>query len=128
MVARRRDGSEFPCRIGIRIVPDSHLLVGFIHYITHEKRAERVEQHISKSILNSSFEAIIVANEEDGTIVQINSATLKIFDFERREDVIGQNISLLVGGEEKHAANHTIYMQTFRERGATSTAVVRRFC
>ena len=127
MVARRRDGSEFPCRIGIRKVPDSHLLVGFIHDITHEKRAER-EQHISKSILNSSFEAIIVANEEDETIVQINSATLKIFDFERREDVIGQNISLLVGGEEKHATNHTIYMQTFRERGATSTAVVRKFC
>ncbi|KAL7572018.1 hypothetical protein ACA910_001673 [Epithemia clementina (nom. ined.)] len=36
LTARRRDGSEFPCRIGIRKVPDSDLLVGFIQDMTRE--------------------------------------------------------------------------------------------
>ena len=53
--ARRRDGTEFPCRIGVRKVPDSDLLVGFIHDITHEKRSMElaVEKRAAEELLHN---------------------------------------------------------------------------
>lgn len=39
LVARRRDRTEFPCKIGVKKVPGSNLLVGYIRDITDEIKA-----------------------------------------------------------------------------------------
>ncbi|KAL7572019.1 hypothetical protein ACA910_001674 [Epithemia clementina (nom. ined.)] len=123
LVAKHLDGTEFPCRIGIRKVRDSNLLVGFIHNISHERWLER-EQHGNQSILDSSFEAIVVADDE-GKISKVNAAMLEIFGYDRSDDVVGQNLSMLVGGQEGYAENHSTYMKKFWERGGQSTILVR---
>ena len=122
LIAKRRDGSEFPCRICVQKVPHSELMVGYIHDITQEKRAER-EHNLNESILNSSFESIIVATEE-GQIVKVNTSTVETFGFEKSEEIVGQNLCMLVGGEGGHAEKHTSYMKSFQERGETSTMLV----
>ncbi|KAL7572020.1 hypothetical protein ACA910_001675 [Epithemia clementina (nom. ined.)] len=119
LMARKANGVEFPCRIGLRNVLDSQHLVAFIHDITHEKAAER-EFHLCQSILDSSFESIVVA-DDDGKIIKVNASMLAIFRFEREEDVVGQNLSLLVGGEKGHAEKHSQYLKKFWERGGTSS-------
>lgn len=53
LVARRKDGSEFPCRVGVHGVPGSDLLVGFIHDITTEIEATNlaVEKKSAEALL-----------------------------------------------------------------------------
>ena len=122
MIARRRDGSEFPCRIGVCKVPDSNLLVGYVKDITHEKKSER-EHHLNESILDSSFESIVVADDE-GKIVKVNASTLTTFGFDTSDEIVGQNVRVLVGGNEGHAEHHDMYLKEFRKRGGQSSLLV----
>lgn len=82
-------------------------------------------ENLNQSILDASFEAVVVADENSGVIVKVNAAMLSIFGFESYDDVLGQNLSTLVGGNEGHAENHSSYMQAFRERAGTSAILVR---
>ena len=49
LIALRKDGSEFPCKIGIKKVKDTNLLVAYIRDITAEKEAERLALEIREA-------------------------------------------------------------------------------
>ena len=68
----------------------------------------------SEKIYDEMFDAVVVANAK-GIIVSVNEAALNMFQFESKTDLMGQNISILVGGD--HAKNHDMYLKAFRTRG-----------
>jgi PAS domain S-box-containing protein len=136
VVAKRRDGSEFHVQIGVRLVETSteKFFVAYCHDLTlhrTQRQSIQVQQQsieiqkttiqekddINKSILDSSFDAIIVCND-NGIIQQINQTTLDEFGYSDMSDLVGENLSLLVGGN--HADRHDMYMERFRNSGRTS--------
>lgn len=65
---------------------------------------------------HATFDAVIFADYE-GSIVSVNNVALKMFRYETKSDMIGKNVSMLVGGG--HAEHHAGYMKRFRDRGST---------
>lgn len=102
--ARKKDGNEFPCMIGIKEIPNSGLLVGFIRPISESDKNNEVH--------DTSFDSIIVINPE-GIIVEVNRTALGEFGYSSKEDLVGNNISILVGGGE--AKNHDSYLKNFHK-------------
>ncbi|KAL7570844.1 hypothetical protein ACA910_018911 [Epithemia clementina (nom. ined.)] len=76
------------------------------------------EEHLNQSILDTSFDAILVTNQH-GEIVTANPATLTIFGYDALDQVVGHNVSILVGGND-HADQPVAYMEKFCERGGRS--------
>ena len=67
----------------------------------------------SEKLYDEMFDAVVVANAK-GIIISVNEAALNMFQFESKSDLMGQNISILVGGD--HAKNHDMYLKAFRTR------------
>ena len=109
MSARKKNGTEFPVIIGIKRVErtshkDGPLMVAFIRDITSRKEAERLqqqslqEQKVRSAILDASFDAMFAINTF-GIIQMVNRAAVEQFGYESREDLLGQNINVIVGGK-----------------------------
>mmetsp|Transcript_2816 Transcript_2816/g.5876 ORF Transcript_2816/g.5876 Transcript_2816/m.5876 type:complete len:397 (-) Transcript_2816:828-2018(-) len=73
---------------------------------------------ISKTLLDSSFDAIVVCSM-DGSIVHLNASTLEMFGYSENVELIGSNVSKLAGGGIGN--RHEAYMKMFARRGATSS-------
>jgi two-component system sensor kinase FixL len=73
---------------------------------------EALQLHL-RSILASVPDGMIVINEK-GTILAFSSAAEKLFSY-KAEDVIGGNVSLLMGGHDH--ANHQTYVNNYLETG-----------
>jgi len=121
--------SPLAFQIGIRQSKDGKRLVGYIRDVT-----DVVKQAVSVSITNmqlldpleqyvrdDSFDAI-VAIDKFGIIQRVNETAVHEFGYESKEDLEGQNISVLVGGE--HAPNHDHYMAAYRKRGELNSSVL----
>ena len=113
LFSRRKDGSEFPCIIGIKEMPgQKDLLIGYIRNITDMVQIEN--DKLNSYIDESSFDAIVVADDH-GIIKRVNTQTLTLFRYDSKDELEGQNLSILVGGG--HAANHDGYVRRFHESG-----------
>jgi len=112
--ARKKDGNEFPCMIGIKEISNSGLLVGFIRPITESDDDKNNEVH------DTSFDSIIVIDPK-GIIVEVNRTALGEFGYSSKEDLVGNNISILVGGGE--AMNHDSYLETFHKEKKDDSAI-----
>jgi len=137
--ARRKDGSEFPVHVGLRRVPmdfGKDWVVGFVRDISDKKESEQwkqesaslqvqherdsilheKDQKIRAAILDASFDAMFAINTY-GIIQQVNRAAVKNFGYESEEELLGQNISIVVGGG--HGKHHDAYLKKYRETGET---------
>lgn len=131
VTARRSDGSEFPVQVGIKVVEhgDSsgqRLFVAYCHDLTrHKTETLAIEKswRLQKAIFDSSFDSIFVI-DAFGKILQVNKASLKQFGYSEKEEFIGKNISMLVGGGL--ATEHNMYLRRFHQRGGESSILGRR--
>jgi len=92
VVARRRDGKEFPVEISLSYLEmDAETLVLSAIRNIERKRAEQLDL---TAIVEASDDAII-GKTVDGTIVSWNRGAEKIYGY-RAEEVLGQSISVLI--------------------------------
>jgi PAS domain S-box-containing protein len=99
--SRRKDGTEFPCIVGIKKIPDSEVLVGYIRNMADISQEEKTAEVKAITLLSqteeTSFHAIIITDYH-GVIKQINQTVLSEFGYATKEDIVSKNISMLVGG------------------------------
>jgi PAS domain S-box-containing protein len=96
--ACRKDGSTFPCILGLKEVATngSTQFVGFVRDITAEKEAldaVKAEQNLLSKILDASFDSLLVINEK-GILQTVNEAATKTFGWTKKE-FIGRNSEYL---------------------------------
>jgi len=114
LYSKRKDGSEFPCVIGIKKVPDRDKFVGYIRNMGSAGNQEYLLKEKAHYLVDdTSFDAIIVT-DPTGIIQDVNITTLEEFGFKEKEELIGKNISMLVGGGQ--AKYHGKYMERFNEK------------
>mmetsp|Transcript_1852 Transcript_1852/g.5060 ORF Transcript_1852/g.5060 Transcript_1852/m.5060 type:complete len:922 (-) Transcript_1852:99-2864(-) len=128
VTGKRQDNSEFPVQVGLKLldVHGERMYVAYCHDLTEhkmqvqrleeEKQASDVERKINRSILDSSFDSIFLV-EDDGTIIQVNASAVNEFGYDP-EELIGQNISKLVGGGK--APHHDSYLKGFKNKNKKS--------
>lgn len=95
---RRKDGSTFPCILGLKevITNGTTQFVGFVRDITAEKdamKAVEAEQNLLSKILDASFDSLLVINET-GILQYVNEAAIKTFGWSRKE-FLGKNINII---------------------------------
>ncbi len=112
VTARRKDGTTFPCRLGLSETKESGMFCGFIHDLTDEKAAEAeilAKKRLSEKIIDASFDSLFVINER-GIIEMVNKTSTTVFGW-TTEEFIGQNISMIMPGD--HAENHNSYLERY---------------
>lgn len=112
VTAKRKDGSTFPCVLGLAGTESSGLICGFIRDLTTEKAAQyalREKQEFTTKIIDASFDALFVINER-GIIQMVNTATQRVFGWSK-EEFLGKNISMIM--PEGHASKHDRYMERY---------------
>ena len=129
LIARRRDGSEFPIELGLTEVKvregEERSFCGFVRNLSREKEQEmevKRRQRLTTSIIDAAFDAMFAINEK-GIINMVNNAAIEQFGWSR-EEFIGSNIRKIVGGS--HAENHDIYIQRYLRTGEKRVMGVRR--
>lgn len=73
--------------------------------------------------IDDSFDAIIVSDLR-GNIKQVNSTALEVFRYDSKDELLGKNLSILVGGGE--GKNHDAYMRRFRKDGSKTSKILGR--
>ncbi|CAB9501928.1 Receptor-type guanylate cyclase gcy [Seminavis robusta] len=69
-------------------------------------------RQIQQAMLEASFDANFAVNQM-GIIKHVNKAAVEQFGYESKEELMGQNINIIVGGG--HAKFHDGYLRKFRE-------------
>lgn len=92
---RRKDGSEFPVEVSSIFIEfnGKEFVNGFARDITARKQAELAllkKEQLTRSLLNATTDLTTIL-EEDGTILDLNDALVKILE-RTREELIGCNI------------------------------------
>lgn len=114
LYAKRKDGNEFPCTIGIRRSEDSDSLVGYIRNMTGITAEDIALKDKTKNLVDdNSFDSIIVTDDE-GTILQVNATAVEEFGYSAKAELVGKNLTLLVGGGR--AKHHAKYMKNFKRK------------
>ncbi len=99
LYARRKDGSEFPVRIGLHPI-DTHnrdAVVCSIDDVTERKQTEAALRRASQRaqlVIESVPNGILLVNRE-GTISLANGPAAKLFGYERAE-LVGQPVEILL--------------------------------
>jgi len=116
VTAYRKDGSTFPCRLGLAETKESGLICGFIHDLTEEKAAEAeilAKKRLAEKIIDAAFDSLFVISER-GIIEMVNRASTTVFGWSQ-EEFIGQNISMIM--PTVHAENHDDYLKRYLKTG-----------
>jgi len=92
LVARRKDGSEFPAEISLSSIEteDGRLVSAAIRDVTERKRAEAR----FRGLVEAAPDAMVIV-DEDGLIGLVNAQTVALFGYDRSE-LIGQPVEVLV--------------------------------
>jgi PAS domain S-box-containing protein len=133
--ARRKDGSEFIIQLSLveGNVPVKHqnqgeeerMFCGFIVDLTQQKELQsriESERNLMKGILDASLDPFFQINDK-GSIMMVNDAATRQFQW-TREEFLGNNISMIVGGE--HANRHDEYIQHYLSTGETRVMGTKR--
>jgi PAS domain S-box-containing protein len=117
VTAQRKDGSTFPCVLGLsEVSKDSRLICGFIRDLSSEKQIQREveEQHnLMTKIMDASFHALFVIDSK-GIIQMVNERSVQVLGW-TREQFIGHNISMIMPDE--HAHQHDEYLKRYIATG-----------
>ena len=126
LLARRRDGSEFPAEISLSpLRTGGRLLVSAgIRDITERKRAE--EQF--RGLLEAAPDAMVIVDAE-GRIALVNRQTERLFGY-RRDELIGQPVEMLLpeSVRARHRGQRSAYTAApdVRPMGAGLELLARR--
>eukprot|EP00956_Cyclotella_meneghiniana_P029740 scaffold73032_cov59-Cyclotella_meneghiniana.AAC.3 len=111
--ARCKDGSTFPCVLGLNEVGiddgGERVFCGFIRSLANLKGA----QNLTHQIIDASFDALFCINQH-GIIQMVNQKSCEVFGWSR-EEFIGKNISMIM--PEEHAVNHDNYLEQYMKTG-----------
>jgi len=118
--AKRKDGTEFPCIIGIKKSSNGKYLIGYVRDMTEvDGRGNeltitniRVKDQVERVVDDTSFDAIVVI-DFGGTIQSVNDTAVSEFAYDSKDVLVGQNIKILVGGGS--ADNHDACVERFRQ-------------
>jgi len=117
VTAQRKDGTTFPCVLGLsEVSKESGMICGFIRDLTSEKQIqlELEEQHkLMLKIMDASFHALFVINEK-GIIQMVNEPSVKVMGW-TKEEFIGQNIKMIM--PQEHAKQHDDYLKRYLSTG-----------
>ena len=108
LTARRKDGSEFPCILGLQVIETGGDEEGLYYFaslrdITQEKKVRELlalnerEKHTKEMILQVAFNSFVTTDTK-GTILYVNKAALTVFGYDSEDEMVGQNIKMIVGG------------------------------
>ena len=113
--AKRKDGTEFTIQLAVVEIQtgtkndDERMFVGFVHDLTRQKR----DEDIMRGTIDTSLDPVLHINE-NGVIQLVNNATCSHLGW-TREELVGENVSLIVGGEHQH--QHGKYIERYLETG-----------
>lgn len=120
VMGRKKDGTEFPCELGVQEIKDvstgQRFYCGFIKDLTITKQHEAAieeRQALMQGMINASFDSMLEI-DQDGIIQIVNDAACQMFGYTRKE-FIGSNISIICG--EGHAEKHGSYLRRYLESG-----------
>ena len=122
---KRKDGSEFPAIIGLKRSSNEKYLVGYIRDMSSISdqgnqikisNMKAVDDRVQRVVDDTSFDCIVVS-DLFGIIQSVNATLINEFRFDEKEDLIGKNIKVLMGGGD--AENHDSYLQGFRKHCKT---------
>jgi PAS domain S-box-containing protein len=136
VVLRRKDGREVVIDVqGKNICYEGRTArVALIRDVTAQKTSQKLlveSEERFRRLSEAAFEAVVV--HQDGNIVEVNNAFLKMFRYERAEEVIGQPALDLVSPEFRDMSAEKIRkqdpahyeMEMLRKDGATIYVEVR---
>lgn len=113
--AKRKDGSEFPIQLAVVEIEtgsekaEERMFCGFVHDLSRQKR----DADIMRGTIDTSLDPVLHINE-NGIIQMVNNAACSHLGW-TREELVGENVSLIVGAE--HARNHGKYIERYLETG-----------
>lgn len=119
LIAKRKDGSEFPIELGLTEVKTKSGLrhfCGFVRDLTLQKKHEADlarKENLTMGLIDSSIDPMLQINE-DGIIQLVNQAAVQQFGWSR-EEFIGKNIRIIVGGGR--ADRHDEYIRRYLATG-----------
>jgi PAS domain S-box-containing protein len=126
LMARRRDGSEFPCILGLQVIEgnEQHGLCYFasLRDISEEQEIRKLmgrierDKLVKETILEVAFHSFLTTTTK-GIITFANKAAVTTFGYDSADEMVGQNIKIIVGGG--HAVHHDGYMERFMETKET---------
>ena len=79
-------------------------------------------QQIAEQVIMTAVDPIVVTNDS-GCVLQVNTATSRLFGYDA-EEMIGENISILMGEPERSA--HDSYLADYRRTGVRSIIGIGR--
>jgi PAS domain S-box-containing protein len=119
-IGLRKNGTEFPCELGIQEIVDvssgKHYFCGFIRDLTQIKQQEaeiEERQALQQAMINASFDSMLEVNEL-GDIQIVNDAACSMFGY-TREEFLGKNLSQICG--DGHGSMHEAYMKRYLDTG-----------
>ena len=120
VLGKKRDGTEFPCEIGVQEITDvssgNRYFCGFIKDLTvllqHEQEIQERQARL-QTMINASFDPMLEIDEV-GIIQVVNDAACNMFGY-TQEEFIGSNISMICG--DGHASNHSQYLERYIRTG-----------
>jgi PAS domain S-box-containing protein len=108
----RKDGTEIPVRIEGRNIPYKGKMIRVTEFrdITEQKRNEAeliAKENRWRSIINTSPDGIVITSP-DGTIQEASAMALKIYGYNKSDEVLGHNILEFVDEEYRQKARMEI--------------------
>ena len=73
-----------------------------------------------EDVYDEMFDAVVLTDMK-GFIVKVNQTALDVFGYEEKSEIIGENVSILVGGGD--ATHHDKYLENFHARGKESSQI-----
>lgn len=120
VLAKKKDGTEFPCDLGIQEIHDvstgQRFFCGFFKDLTIIKQHEaeiQERQDLMQGMINASLDSMLEIDEK-GIIRVVNDSACNMFGYTRQE-FLGSNVSMICGGE--HGVQHDGYMKRYLETG-----------
>lgn len=120
VLAKKKNGTEFPCELGVQEISDvssgKRYFCAFVKDLTLLKQHEaelQEAQALAQGMINSAFDPMLEIDEV-GIIKVVNDAACSMFGY-TREEFNGSNISMICGGG--HAEKHASYMQRYKDTG-----------
>jgi PAS domain S-box-containing protein len=117
---KKKDGSEFPCQLGVQEISDAssgkRYFCGFFKDLTQIKQHEAEKQEMAalqQGMIDCSFDPMF-ETDEVGIIKIVNNAACNMFGY-TRDEFLGSNISMICGDE--HAERHASYMERYKKTG-----------
>ena len=120
VMARRKNGTEFPCELGVTQVEDvstgQRFFTGFFKDLTLLKQHEaeiQERQDLLQGMINASLDSMLEIDQH-GIIRVVNDSACNMFGYTRQE-FLGSNVSMICGGG--HAEHHAKYMERYMATG-----------